>query len=397
MQMTPTALQRIRQDAPSLDEMLFMLSCGASIMPQPVVNVMAKYLELEARVGGYGAAERNADSLSGVYDSVARLINAERNEIALVENATVAWQMAFYSMQFRRGDRILTVEAEYAANYVAFLQARKRYGVSIEVIPSGPTGETDLDALERMIDSRVKLIAVTWVPTNGGLTNPAEAIGQIANRHGIPYLLDACQAVGQMPVDVRQLKCDFLTATSRKFLRGPRGVGFLYARAESMARLEPFSIDHFAAPWTSREEYTLRNDARRFETWESNLGAHLGLGAAVEYALSVGLEVIQSRCCSLSDRLRNGLREFSGITVLDLGTRPCAIVSFVHNHLPAAEVVKACATRNLFIGASNGASTRIDAERRGLVEILRAAPHYFNTEEEVDRTLAVIAEVLEIL
>jgi cysteine desulfurase / selenocysteine lyase len=248
-----------------------------------------------------------------------------------------------------------------------------------------------------MVSDRVKLIAITWIPTNGGLTNPAAEIGDIARRHGIPYLLDACQAAGQMPIDVESLKCDFLTATSRKFLRGPRGVGFLYVRDEVLRNLEPYAIDHFGAPWTSREHYTLRDDARRFETWESNIGLHLGFGAAVDYALSIGLEAIEQRCVELSDRLRDGLRQIDGIDILDLGRRPSAIVSFAHRSVSATQLVAACAERNVIIGASGRASTRIDAERRGLTDVARAAPHYFNTTDEVDHTLAVIRELSQTL
>lgn len=394
-ELTKNTLLDIRADAPSLDKMTFMLSCGASIMPRQVVRVLQDYLQLEADIGGYGAAEERKNDLAAVYSSVAALINASPNEIALVENATVAWQMAFYSMRFQPGDQILTAEAEYAANYVAFLQAKQRYGIDIRIMPSSPSGEVDPVAVERMLSPRVKLIALTWVPTNGGLTNPAADIGLIAKRHGIPYLLDACQAVGQMPVDVEQLNCDFLAATSRKFLRGPRGVGFLYARAEAMSGVEPYAIDHFGAPWTSLDAYTVRSDARRFETWESNLGLHLGLGAAVDYAMSIGLDAIQKRSHALADRLRAGLRQIPGISVLDLGASPCAIVSFSHDRAPPQDVVAACAAKRLIIGTSGRASTRIDAERRGLSEILRAAPHYFNTEEEVDRTVEIIDEVVK--
>jgi cysteine desulfurase / selenocysteine lyase len=245
---------------------------------------MLGYLHREAEISGYEAASEAHAELDGVYSSVARLLDADRAEIALTENATVAWQLAFYAMTFRPGDRILTARAEYAANYVAFLQMAKRTGAVIEIIPDDPDGVLDPEALERMIDGRVKLVAITWVPTNGGLRNPAAAVGRIARMHGVTYLLDACQAVGQMPTKVAELGCDILTATGRKFLRGPRGTGFLYVRRELMLSLEPPMIDHFAAPWVAADRYELRPDARRFETWENNYTARLGLGRAIDYA-----------------------------------------------------------------------------------------------------------------
>jgi selenocysteine lyase/cysteine desulfurase len=381
-------LARIRADVPAATRRAYLHNAGAGLMPRQVVDAMTAHLDLEAEIGGYAAADREAARLDGVYGSVARLINAAPDEIALMENATVAWQMAFYGLPFSAGDRILTCEAEYGANYVAYLQMAKRTGLAIDVIPSDATGEIDLAALERMIDGRVKLISITWVPTNGGLANPAAAVGRIARAHGIPYLLDACQAVGQMPVDVEALGCDILSATGRKFLRGPRGTGFLYVRRSLLQTIEPPMIDHFSAVWVARDRYELRDDARRFETWENNYAARAGLGVAVDYALDIGMAAIEQRCRHLSGRLREGLRALDGVTIRDLGRNPSAIVSFTIDGRKAPAVVAAAAEAGITIGASNPSSTRIDAETRGLPPLVRASPHYYNTDEDVDRLVA---------
>jgi cysteine desulfurase/selenocysteine lyase len=377
-------LARIRADTPATEGQSFLYSAGSSLMPTPVVEAMIDHLRLEQQVGGYAAADREQARLDAVYDSVAALVNADRDEIALVENATVGWQMAFYAFDWKPGDRILTGRAEYAANYVAYLQTARRHGVVIDVIPNDAFGATDPQALRQMIDERVRLIAITWIPTNGGLVNPAAAIGKIAREAGIPYLLDACQAAGQLPIDVAALGCDMLTATGRKFLRGPRGTGFLYIRRDLLLTLEPPMIDHFAAPWTSTNGYTLRPDARRFETWENNYAARLGLGVAVDYAREVGLEAIESRCRALADRLREGLRSLAKVTLHDLGRAPCAIVSFSLRDYPIQAALADAAAAKIVIGASPPASTRLDSDARGLGYILRASPHYFNIEADVD-------------
>jgi selenocysteine lyase/cysteine desulfurase len=388
-------LDRIRADTPATARRAYMHNAGAALMPKPVVAAIKDHIDLEAEIGGYAAARREHDRCEAVYASVARLMKAKPEEIALVENATVGWQMAFYSLRFAPGDRILTAEAEYAANYVAFLQVAKRTGAVIDVVPSDATGDLDVAALERMIDRRVKLIAVTWIPTNGGLTNPAAAIGRIARAHGIPYLLDACQAVGQMPADVEALRCDMLSATGRKFLRGPRGTGFLYVRKSLLEKLEPPMIDHYAAPWVTRDRYELRPDARRFENWENNYAARLGLGAAVDYALAIGVDEIEQRCRLLSQRLRAGLSSIAGLALRDLGRNPSAIVSFTIAGIDARDVVKHADEARITIGASDPASTRIDAEKRRLPGLVRASPHYYNTEAEVDELIGLCTKLVK--
>ncbi|AWJ90501.1 aminotransferase class V-fold PLP-dependent enzyme [Azospirillum baldaniorum] len=387
-------LDALRAETPGLAGQTFLLSCGASLMPRPVVERMHGYLDLEARLGGYGAFTASEERLERVYGSIAQLINAAPAEIALVENATVAWQLAFHSLDFTPGDVVITAEAEYGANYVTLLQMQRRRGVVIRVCPSDEQGVVDLTALERMIDPKVRLISLTWVPTNGGLNNPAAAVGQIARAHGIPYLLDACQAVGQMPVDVQTLGCDFLAATSRKFLRGPRGAGFLYVRRAMLDRCEPPFIDHIGARWVERNRYELRDDARRYESWESNHMARLGMGEAADYAMEVGIDRIWRRCRRLAQRLRDGLASVPSFRTHDLGACPSAIVSFSSDAVDPRSIVAGAAARGIVISTSSPESTRLDAERRHLPTLVRAAPHYFNTEADVDQLVAFAGSLI---
>ena len=387
----PIAIDRIRADTPGLPKTTHLIASGAGLMPQPVVAAVTAHLNLEADIGGYEAHAAKTVDLDGVYASVARMIGAAPDEIALMENATVAWCHAFYAVPLKPGQRILTCKAEYAANYVAFLQRAKRDGAVIETVPSDDAGAVDLDALDRMADDTVGLIAMTWIPTNGGLVNPAAEIGRIAKAHGIRYLLDACQAIGQMPVNVNELGCDFLSATGRKFLRGPRGTGFLYLRKERLTELEPAMIDHFGAPWTAASDYTLRDDARRFETWENAYALRAGLGAAVDYALEIGLDDIQLRSWSLADELRSKLSEVPGARIRDIGRETCAIVSFTIDGLDPIETVATLHNQHINIGTSSPDSTRLDSQARGLPVLLRSAPHYYNTSEELDRLIAALA------
>lgn len=386
-------LEAVRADTPGVRHRTHFNNAGAALMPTPVMEAVTNHLQREMEIGGYEAAAEATDRLGRVHDSIARLIGASADEIAVTENATVAWQRAFQSLSFQPGDRILTTTAEFAANYIALLQVARRSDVSIETIPDDPSGALDPAALDAMVDGRVRLIAVTWLPTNGGLINPAAEVGRIAKAHGIPYLLDACQAVGQMPIDVDDLGCDMLTATGRKFLRAPRGTGFLYMSRRMLDRTEPALLDLFGAVVDRPEHYEMRLDARRFETWETNYSTRLGLGAAADYALSLGIDAITARCQLLARTLRARLSEIEGVILRDSGENHSAIVSFTAEHIDAALVMQRLAAQKINVSVSPPTSTPLDAVSRDLPSVVRASPHYFNSEGEIDHLVRAVADI----
>lgn len=387
-------LARARQDTPGCEKVLHFNNAGASLTPRPVLEAAINYLRLEAEMGGYEAADFSRETVERVYDSIGALIGCDRNEVAVIENATRAWNMAFYSIPFKAGDRILTAKVEYASNYIALLQVARRTGAMIEIIPNDESGQVSVEALQNMLDERVKLIAITHVPTNGGLVNPAAEIGRVAQEAGVLYLLDACQSVGQMPINVETIGCDMLSVTGRKFLRGPRGTGFLYVRREVIEQLEPPFLDLHSASWPAPDRFEIRPDARRFENWETNYAAKIGLGVAVDYALSWGLDNIGARVAKLAEKLRATLSDIPGVEVRDLGRDKCGIVTFTIEGHPAGDVRRQLAERKINVSISTVGSTRLDMEERGLPEVVRASVHYYNSESEVERFGEAIYEIL---
>jgi cysteine desulfurase/selenocysteine lyase len=374
-----------RADTPGCAHVAHLNNAGAALAPAPVLAAVVDHLEREAEIGGYEAAAERAERLERAYDAIAALIGCERDEVGVVENATRAWDMAFYAMRFAPGDRILTTQAEYASNYIALRQVADRTGAVIERIPDDPSGQVDVDALEGMLDERVKLVSLVHVPSHGGLVNPAAAVGRVTRAASVPLLLDACQSVGQMPVDVREIGCDILSATGRKFLRGPRGTGFLYVRRELIERLEPPLLDVHAAEWLDDGSYRVRPDARRFENWEAYQAGKVGLGVAVDYALAVGLNAIRDRVYALAAALRERLEDVPGVTGHDVGRERGAIVTFSVAGRSAQDVAAALRAQRVNVSVSPRSYSVSDFVGRGLPDIVRASVHYYNVEAELDR------------
>lgn len=386
-------LQRVRADTPGVAHVAHLNNAGASLPPRPVLDAVVDHLRREAEIGGYEAAAERRDRWEHAYDALARVLNANRDEIAVIENATRAWDMAFYSFPLRPGDRVLAGRAEYASNWIALKQVADRTGARIEIIPDDDTGQIDVGALERMLDDDVRLVSLVHVPTQSGLVNPAAEVGRVTRAAGIPLLLDACQSAGQLPLDVEEIGCDVLSGTGRKFLRGPRGTGFLYVRRGLIERLEPPFLDMHAAAWLPDGGYRIRGDARRFENWETYYAGKIGLGVAVDYALAIGIDEIWARIRELAASLRTALADVGGVTLLDRGAVLGATVTFtVAGHDPA-EVQRFLAARSVNVSVMEAESARLDFDPRGIDTAVRASVHYYNDETDLHRLAEGVASL----
>ena len=323
-----------------------------------------------------------------MYAATAELLGAQPTEIAFCSSATRAWDLIFYGFRFSAGDRVLTSVADYISNYISYIQVAQATGVEVVTVPNDEYGQVSLEALRELTDERVKLIAMTHVPTNGGLINPIAKVGQVAQAAGIPYLVDACQSAGQMPLDVEEIGCDALSAAGRKFLRGPRGTGFLYVRTSLLERFEPPLLDMRAADWVAPDRYELKRDGRRFEEWEQSYAAKVGLARAVDYALQWGVEAIWKRIEALASVLRARLAEIDGVKLRDVGERQCGIVTFDVAGVSAQDVKGALGQDRVNVSVAATSSAVIDALERNLPDLVRASVHYYNVEEEIDHLVA---------
>lgn len=377
-------VERARRETPGCEHVVHLNNAGSALPPRAVVDAVVGHVQLEARIGGYEAHEQHGEVIDRFYGAAAELIGAQPEEIAFCSSATRAWDMAFYAFSFERGDRILTSVADYISNYLAYLQVARRTGAEVVTVPNDDDGQVSVAALRDLLDERVRLVAITHVPTNGGLVNPVAEIGALTKEAGVPYLLDACQSVGQMPIDVGAIGCDMLSATGRKFLRGPRGSGLLYVRRDLLERLEPPLIDMRAAEWTAPDRYELRADGRRFEEWEQDYAAKVGLATAIDYALAWGVQTTWPRVHALAERLRENLTD-AGATLHDAGVQRCGIVTFSLDGVPAVEIKERLAAERINVTVSEPAHAVVDALERRLPVLVRASPHYYNTEDELDR------------
>ncbi|MFC4562482.1 aminotransferase class V-fold PLP-dependent enzyme [Nocardiopsis mangrovi] len=384
-------LDALRADTPGCRDQVFLDSAGSSLPPGPVLEEVIGHLRREARVGGYRAAGERADDIEGGHAVLADLLGCAPDEVAFTDSATRSWLSLLDSVPLAPGDRVLISEVEYGANAVALLRLAERNGTTVETVPSDGDGALSVPALRAMLDERVALVSLVHVPTNSGLVNPVREAAEAAHDAGALVLLDACQSVGQLPVRMEELGVDMLSGTGRKWLRGPRGTGFLAVRRASAHRLWPRLIDHSGAEWESAGTYRLRGDARAYQLWEFGAAERLGLIAAARYALDLGIAEIAAAVADRAARLRSGLAEIPGVAVRDIGREHGGIVTFTRAGVPAPDAAAALRERGIAVTVSSAATTRIDMARRGLETVVRASPHYFVSHTDIDTAIGAVA------
>lgn len=386
----PETIKQVRSQTPGLKGRIHFDNSGSALMPLPVIETLLQAIERDAAVGGYVAQEQQAAAMEAGYSSLARLLGGKITDYAFVGSAVDGWTKAFYSLPLRTGDNIVTAYNEYCSNYIAYLQVKKNRGVEIRVARQSPSGGVDLEHLQSLVDDRTKLISLSHMPSSSGEINPVEKVGEIARAAGVLFQLDACQSVGHVRVDVDRIGCDIMTGTSRKFLRGPRGIGFLYANAKARAVMEPVVLTNQSAEWTSATTYTLRQDARVFEAWERSVSNQLGFSAAIDYLLELGVSAATAEIAKNASYLRGRLPDIKKINIECPPGATSAIITFnVFGYSPQ-EVKSAFEQQNIAVQTASVVHTRLDLEERGIASAVRVSPHYYNSQEDMDILLTAL-------
>ena len=396
MGITEEQIRRWRRDTPGCEGRIHLNNAGAALMPSPVLETIRGHLDLEAKIGGYEAEDAVADRVREVYELAGRVIGAGPECVAIVENATVAVSQALSAFDFHPGDVLVTTRHDYTSNQLMYLSLARRLGIEVQRAEELPEGGVDPDSVRRLVaHPRCQLVSLTWIPTNSGLVQAAAEVGEICEAAGVPYLVDACQAVGQIPVDVQRLRCDYLAATARKFLRGPRGIGFLYVSERAIARGDaPLYVDMRGAGLVDPERFVLVPDARRFENWEFPYALILGLGEAARYALEVGIEATGARAMELAAEVREKAGALPGVRVADRGARLCAIATVEVPGRDAENLLGRLRQAGINVNVSLKGEGPYNAPEAGAPPVLRISPHYYNTSEEIDRAVAVLGDLL---
>jgi cysteine desulfurase / selenocysteine lyase len=385
----------LRAATPGVNHVAHFNHAGASLCAQSTLDTISQHLQLEAQEGALEAAAMVTQLLQTLRTNTAKLLNCASSEVAFTSSAAASWGYAFAALpSLKSGDRILVSRHEWGGNVANIYAAARRVDASVEVIPCQADGQICVSALTAMLDERVKLVTLTWLPANGGLINPAAAIGRVCRAAGVPLFIDAGQALGQIDVDVQAMPCDVLSGAGRKYLRGPRGTGILYVRKEFLARLQPAFLDVLSAPWQA-DNFFLRDDTRRFETGETSVALMLGLGEAVRTALDIGVEPIRQQISALAQSLRVHLSATRGVSVLDLGEQKSGLVGFNIYGMSAENVRAALRAQRINVAANMAAYTPLDMRARGLSSVVRASVSYLNSEDDIAQLMAAIRSIAD--
>jgi cysteine desulfurase/selenocysteine lyase len=376
----PLNVQHYRSLFPVTRSSIYMNHAAVAPISRRVRDAMVSLLD-EVQQCGAEHWERWGETYDGVRRSLAQLINAEPSEIAFTKNTSEGISIFASGLDWRPGDEVVSIEGEFPANFYPWKALEKR-GVVLQLVPA-EQGRASQEAIVRALTSRTRVVTVSFVQYLSGFRLDLEELGQACAAHGCLLFVDAIQGLGAFPVDVKNANIAGLAADSHKWMLGPEGSALLYVNHQVMERITPPEIGWMTVRhWSdfSQRDLSWRDDARRYECGTLNTVGVYGLGAAVNLLLEVGIPNIAERVLDLTDRLRDGLLA-QGHSVFGPRAREEAsgIISFVPRQGTAERLLEWFLAHRVQVAARGG--------------MVRIAPHFYNTEEEIDRVLEISREV----
>lgn len=382
-------VERVRSDTQVAQEVIYFNNARVSPYPRPAARAIRDFVEVEA-TGGWAeldATEIHRDTRA----ALARLLNSTEDNTILTTSATHAFNLIVNGLDWGPDQNVVMSDLAYRSIAIALLHLEARLGVQLRVAPSDEL-LIDPETLLALVDDKTRLVVVPQLATFSGVIQPVTRLAELLAETGALFAVNGTQALGQIPVDVQAIGSDFFFATSRKWLRGPRGLGVLNVKPGLIPRLLPTTVGHTAALWTGPGEYEIVASPDRFHAGDHPFALMKGLSASADYAMGVGVESIFERNLELGSYAREALRS-AGIKIhddvhgqtgnipLQVGERdPDDVVDHLRAHGVAACVIYE--ENNL-----------LALRRMGARSLVRLSISYFNTKEEIDRVSALLEEI----
>jgi len=392
-------VHEVRADFPLLSKgVIYFDNAATSLTPRQVVDAMARYLlECRANVGrgSYRLAIEATSMYEEVRKKVAKFIGAEATEVAFVKNATEAINLVAMGLRWRKGENVVTTALEHHSNMLPWIRAARLYGLELRFVRPRGDGTLAIEDFEELVDERTKVVAVAHVSNVLGTISPVKEIAKIAKSKGALFLVDAAQSAPHMPINVKELGCDFLAFSAHKMC-GPPGAGVLYAR--DGVQLDPLAVGGGTVADASLDGYKLLDRPHALEAGTPPIGDVIGLGAAIDYLSRLGLENVMKHELKLAKKLRELLIEVPDVKVHGPEEPQTGIVSFSVRDVKAEDVALALGNLNICVRA--GFHCAIPLVRDVLGErlgVVRASLYLYNTEEEVEKFVDSLRGVVRLL
>jgi len=372
------------------DPPLYVNHARISPAPPSVVTAIEDQLRRES-IRGWSRDEEQAVVVD-VRSVLAELIGAEAEEIALVQSATWAFNLLVNGLRWRPDDNVVVTDLLYRSIAHVLLRLRDEQQVSLRVVASEGL-RFDPDSVASCVDEHTRLVVVPILPLFCGVPQPVAALRALFRSSDTFLVLNATQAAGQLPIDVRALGCDFLFGTSRKWLRGPRGLGFLYIRRSLIPTLRPSFVGYPAASWLADDHVRFADNIDRFRVGDYPYALLCGLAAAVRLAIATGIEQIASRNAYLGSLCRDRLASVGGVTVHDAREGVTGTVPITIAGLDADAVVHQLADHGVLTCALYEEDARLAFRKLGVPSLVRISLHHVNTVEDVERLSQTIEQI----